>query len=75
MCPAKGRFPNGHNRTRRRKMKLNKKSKAKLKAMLTEVFLGEFESNKSYYANKRQELIRMDAAHRVLTKLVEGGQR
>jgi len=56
-------------------MKLNKKSKAKLKAMLTEVFLGEFESNKSYYANKSQELIRMDAAHRVLTKLVEGGQR
>ena len=56
-------------------MKLKKKSKAKLKALLTEVFLGEFESNRSYYANKRQELIRMDAAHRVLNRLVDGGQR
>lgn len=56
-------------------MKLTKKSKAKLKAILVEVFLENFESNKGYYADKKKELVRMDAAHRVLNRLVEGVSR
>ena len=52
-------------------MKLKNKSKNKLRDLLTEVFIHDVESNKAYYAEEKKKLIRLEATHRILDRLID----